>query len=158
MTNASRINGLNQRLRGLAAKLADPAHGPLRENAASLHQILQAPRQIFARLCADLCPTCSEACCGRVSRRGVLDMVDLILLATQGLTSLPQAERHDNLCPWLGQEGCALTWNARPFACLHYVCDPLQEAMSPSELDRVQTVLAQAGAARSRLLKLFLEP
>jgi hypothetical protein len=154
----SRIKSLNQRLSVLAAKLADPAYEPVREKADSLYQLLKAPREIFARLCPDLCPSCVEACCGRVSRRGVLDEADLIFLATQGIQALPRAVRNDNLCPWLGDKGCALDWNARPFACLHYVCAPLSEAMSLSELEQVRAAMAQVGDARSRLLKLFMDP
>lgn len=154
----SKIESLNQRLSALAAKLADPAYDPVRKKADSLYQLLGVPREIFARLCPDLCPTCSEACCGRVSHRGVLDEADLIFLATQGIQALTRAVRSDDLCPWLDQEGCALPWNARPFACLHYVCEPLREAMGPNDLDDVQICLAQAGGLRSNLLKLFMEP
>lgn len=156
MPSASRIKSLKQRLTGLSTKLEAPDHEPVRQKADSLYQLLEAPRQIFARLCPDLCPTCAEACCQRVSHRGVMDTADLIFLATQGIVSLPQSQRDDNLCPWLGPEGCVLTWNARPFACLHYVCAALKNSMSPTEFEKVQTRLAQAGDARSQLLKLFM--
>ena len=142
----------------LVRKLAGQAHEPARQQADSLYQLLAAPREIFARLCPELCPSCDEACCRRVSQRGVMDTADLIFLAAQGITSLPQAEREDGLCPWLSQAGCILPWNARPFACLHYLCEPLQRSMSLSEAERIRTCLTQAGDARSRLLRLFMEP
>ena len=158
MPRVPRIKSLNQRLANLAYKLADRAHEPARRNAQTLDQLLEAPREIFARLCPELCPSCGEACCRRVSYRGVMDSTDLIFLAVQGVTSLPQAEREGSLCPWLGLEGCALPWKARPFACLHYLCEPLQQSMSLNELKQVRACLAQAGDARSRLLGRFMEP
>ena len=93
-----------------------------------------------------------------MSQRGVMDTVDLIFLAAQGISSLPQIESGDKLCPWLSQKGCILPWNARPFVCLHYLCDPLQDSMKPSQLEQIRSNLAQAGDARSRLLRLFMEP
>jgi len=153
-----KVKNLNQRLNGLAAKLASRPQAQTRQSARSLYQILEAPLQIFARLCPALCPSCPEACCRRVSQRGVMDTADLIFIAAQGLSALPQAVGRDGRCPWLGEEGCILPWNARPFACLHYVCAPLQNAMSPIESEQIRASLAQAGDARSRLLKLFMEP
>lgn len=158
MSSASRVKNLNQRLAGLTSKLATPGYEPVCQSADSLYKLLEAPRDIFARLCPELCPDCEEDCCRRVSQRGVMDEADLVFLALQGITALPAAARQDGLCPWLGREGCALPWNARPFACLHYLCEPLQNAMSPHELKHVRASLTQAGDARSRLLKLFLEP
>lgn len=154
----SRINNLNQRLKVLALKLRAPLHESALQCAGSLQGILEPPLQVFARLCPELCPACPEDCCRRVSHRGVMDTPDLVFLAAQGITTLPRAARQDGLCPWLGDKGCALPWNARPFACLHYLCAPFQNAMSPAELEQIKTSLAQAGDARSRLLRLFMEP
>jgi hypothetical protein len=157
MPGGSRVNSLNRRLKGLAAGLSDMQQNGAISCARELQELLETPRRIFARFCPELCPTCAEACCGRVSHRGVMDEADLVYLAAQGVSALPQAARQDGLCPWLADAGCALSWKARPFACLHYVCEPLQNAMSPAELQQVRAALAQAGDARSHLLKLFLE-
>jgi hypothetical protein len=157
MGSVSRVHNLNQRLAGLASRLAGRPTAGLQGCAHLLYKVLAAPRRIFARLCPELCPSCEEACCQRVSHRGVMDTADLVFFALQGITALPAAARQDGLCPWLTRQGCALSWNARPFACLHYLCKPLQNAMSPSELAEVRTLLTQAGGLRSRLLKLFLD-
>lgn len=157
MSGASKINSLNRRLAVLAAKLGATGHLPALQCARELQELLETPRRTFARFCPGLCPSCDEDCCRRVSHRGVMDEADLLFLAAQGISELPQAARQDNLCPWLGHKGCALAWNARPFACLHYVCEPLQNAMSPAELQQVRAAMAQAGDARSRLLRLFMD-
>ncbi len=158
MPGASRIKSLNQRLSGLASKLSAEPYESTLQSARLLYRVLEGPRQIFARLCPDLCPSCDEACCRRVSHRGVMDTADLIFLAAQGIASLPQSVRKDGLCPWLGGEGCILPWNARPFACLHYLCNPLQKSMSHTDLEQIRASLAQAGDVRSNLLKVFMEP
>jgi hypothetical protein len=157
MPGSSRANSLNQRLAGLTARFAAREQKAALQCARDLQELLEAPRRIFARLCPELCTACLEACCRRVSHRGMMDEADLVFLAARGISELPRAARNDNLCPWLGEKGCALDWNARPFACLHYLCAPLKNAMSPAELEQVRAAMAQAGDVRSRLLTLFLE-
>lgn len=145
-------------LRQLAREMAGPEQAPARRLAAELGACLGPARQAFARLCPDLCPVCHRPCCVRISRRGLLDIADLIFFAAQEVAELPYP-RHSRLqgCPFLGEHGCNLPWRARPFACLHYVCGHLKRALSAEELRAVERSLERAAGLRTELVKSFTE-
>jgi len=122
---------------------------------ARIDALLELPRTIFARHCPSLCPTCSRSCCVRISRRGLIDTADLILmavLAPQGV-AYPRARLQG--CPFLESHGCALPWKARPYACLHYVCPHLKRVMSAEEALAVDKALVEVGELRSELVGLY---
>jgi hypothetical protein len=83
--------------------------------------------------------------------------VDLIYYAALDLRGLPYPRPRPRGCPFLENEGCALPWRARPFACLHYICARLQEALHDEELAKVEQALERAGHLRSMLFKAFLD-
>lgn len=116
---------------------------------------LEAPRRVFARHCPQLCPACSRPCCQRISKRGLLDISDLILMAALAPEGLPYPQASLQGCPFLGQGGCTLPWKVRPYACLHYVCGHLKRVMTPEEAGAVERALSEVAALRSELLGAF---
>jgi hypothetical protein len=136
--------------------LAEPGQAEARALAGELEACYQSARQAFARLCPELCPDCPDVCCLRVSPHGLLDQPDLIHYAALGLRDLPYPRPRERGCPFLEEQGCALPWRARPFACLHYVCDRLRAALSSEELAAVERALERAGALRSQMFSAFI--
>ncbi|BEQ15044.1 hypothetical protein [Desulfoferula mesophila] len=134
-----------------------PAQRPARELALRISQTLELPRRVFARHCPELCPDCARPCCARISRHGILDAADLILMAVLNPDGAPYPSARSEACPFLSPEGCELPWSARPYACLHYVCDALRRAMSPEEAQEVERALARAGELRSELVAAYTQ-
>ena len=117
---------------------------------------MQPARQAFGRLCPELCPSCQKVCCRRVSPHGLLDLVDLIYFAALDLRDLPYPRPRERGCPFLEEAGCALPWRARPYACLHYLCAPLRQALGSQESAQVWSALEQAAGLRASLHAAFL--
>ncbi|MBU1156932.1 MAG: hypothetical protein KJ921_13830 [Proteobacteria bacterium] len=140
----------------MAQELAAPAQQPARELAAQISRTLELPRRVFARHCPHLCPTCSRPCCLRISRRGLLDTADLILMAVLVPQGVPFPTARLQACPFLGGGGCELPWLARPYACLHYVCGHLKRVLTVEELAQVEAALAEVAKMRSELVGVYL--
>ena len=129
---------------------------PARALAAQLAATLAPAREAFARLCPRLCPDCREPCCRRISPHGLLDQVDLLFMAAQGLADLPAPPPVSPGCPFLAVAGCRLPWAARPFACLRYLCRPIQDALTPGDLASLAAALTRAAGLRADLAAAFL--
>ncbi|MCB2192183.1 MAG: hypothetical protein KQI62_11495 [Deltaproteobacteria bacterium] len=118
---------------------------------------MDLPRRVFARHCPNLCPSCSRPCCVRISRRGLLDTADLILMAVLVPEGVPFPAARLQACPFLGEQGCELPWLARPYACLHYVCTHLKRVMTLEETQAVDQALVRAGDLRSELVGAYTQ-
>ncbi|MCB2226448.1 MAG: hypothetical protein KQH53_07190 [Desulfarculaceae bacterium] len=137
--------------------MAAPTQAPARALVARIDARLKLPREVFARHCPSLCPKCSRPCCVRISRRGLIDTSDLILMAALAPEGLPYPSARMRGCPFLEVGGCALPWNARPYACLHYVCPHLRRAMTHAETMAVEQALVKVGNLRSELVGAYSE-
>lgn len=108
----------------------------------------------------DLCRACDGACCG--CGRNHLTLGNLLALLLQGLE--PPAPDWAAPCPWLGPAGCRLSVAWRPFNCVSFVCEAVEERLGAAgcaafyalerELRRSYEELADryAGAGRQGLL------
>lgn len=137
--------------------MAMPGQAATLALAAQLEACLGPARQVFARLCPELCPTCGKVCCLGISPHGLLDPVDLIYFAALGLNHLPYPRPREKGCPFLEEAGCALPWRARPYACLHYICPRLSAALPGPELAAVEQALVRAGELRAMLHAAFVD-
>jgi len=93
----------------------------------------------------------------RITRRGLLDTADLILMAVLVPDGVPFPTARLQACPFLGEAGCELPWLARPYACLHYVCGHLKRVMPLDELAQVEAALAEVGDLRSRMVGAYTQ-
>lgn len=137
--------------------MADPGQAATIHLAAHLEACLEPARRAFARLCPELCPACQNTCCLRISPHGLLDQVDLIYFAALGLHHLPYPRPRERGCPFLEAEGCLLPWRARPYACLHYICAPMQDTLGRREFQEVWQALDRAGQMRAELHAAFVD-
>lgn len=146
-----------RRLAMLAAQMAEPRYDRPRSLAAELETLYASVRGIFASHTPQLCPLCPKRCCLWVSRRGVMDECDLIFFAALGETSLPQAQPGSRGCPFISGRGCTLPWRTRPFACLHYVCPRLKQAVSTEDFSRLRQTFTRAAVLRTGLMRAYLK-
>lgn len=146
-----------RRQQELARELALPAQEAARELTAQISQTLTLPRRVFARHCPHLCPSCSRPCCQRISRRGLLDTADLILMAGLVPEGVPYPTARLQACPFLCETGCELPWLVRPYACLHYVCGHLRRVMTNEEAQAVERALVRAGELRAELVGAYTQ-
>jgi len=107
-----------------------------------------------------LCRECDGACCG--CGRNHLTLGNLVALLQQG--GEPPVPDWAAPCPWLGSAGCRLNVGQRPFNCVSFVCELVEEGLGEAgrtafytlekELRRVYAELAEryAGAGLQGLL------
>ena len=72
-----------------------------------------------ARLCAE----CDGVCCGCGRHHVTLANLLAYLLADE----LPPAPDPDKTCPYLGESGCRLPVARRPYNCITFFCEQLEE-------------------------------
>ena len=110
---------------------------------------------------SSLCAACGGACC----RVGRYHPTALDLLACRSTEETPVTpDFASGACPFLGAAGCRIAPSRRPFACVSFICEPIEERLSGVEVARLHQVeeelrlLREQAAARfGRLLtKSFL--
>lgn len=76
---------------------------------------------------AAVCPECTSVCCINRHSRHTFD--DMVYLAARGAHIPPStAERDDSApCHFLGDGGCRISRDVRPYRCTWYFCSPLLE-------------------------------
>ena len=130
---------------------------PVRALAAEIEAALVPARAAFARLCPRLCPDCHDPCCLRVSPHGLLDQTDVLHLAARGWRGVPEAAPAPRGCCFLRADGCALPWEARPYACLRHLCRPLQDALTESELTAITQAITRVAGMRAAMMAAFMD-
>ncbi len=109
--------------------------GPEKEwIATSLGEIEGLQQQLDALFVAaagdDLCARCRGACCGC----GHNHMTLVNLLSCLQRDDLPQPD-FTRGCPFMGDCGCLLRAGSRPFNCVTFICDTIEEQMSLGQCD-----------------------
>ncbi|MCD6525424.1 MAG: hypothetical protein J7K75_00300 [Desulfuromonas sp.] len=79
----------------------------------------------------ELCHNCLGSCC----ELGHNHMTLANLLSALLSDSLPQAD-FERTCPFLGEQGCTLDVPVRPYNCVTFICDAVENALSPEERNR----------------------
>lgn len=76
------------------------------------------------------CQNCLGSCCERGNNHMTLVNVLSGLLAR----TLPAAD-FNQTCPFLTAQGCALRVESRPFNCVTFICDTIEECLSTEDLE-----------------------
>ncbi|GAB4488577.1 MAG: hypothetical protein OHK006_19200 [Thermodesulfovibrionales bacterium] len=113
---------------------ASAAAGPAPDaTEARAREITRLTRELDAMLephTSAVCPACAEVCCrNRFCRHDAYD------LAYLRLTSAPEPVYREDVtdtdpCQFLGEQGCTIGRDLRPFRCNWFFCSPLLEQMS----------------------------
>lgn len=75
------------------------------------------------------CSACQGACCAKGHNHMVLPN----LLAYLQQDTLPPTADFSLTCPWLGPQGCVHEVGHRPYNCITFLCDKLEERLESAE-------------------------
>ena len=107
---------------------------------------------------AKICPSCPDACCGKVQH--LFDERDLIFARVLCRPDLGRRRfRRQKGCAFLLTEGCGLQPLSRPFICHRYLCPTLKALISsqtPGLLDELVDKLSVLEQLRSKLFECYL--
>jgi hypothetical protein len=104
----------------LGALLAEA--GRLKEDIVSLSDAAEG---------SAICATCGGACC----RVGRYHTTPLALLAYCAADEMPVApDFASGACPFLGAAGCRITPSRRPFTCVIFICEQIEERLSARDV------------------------
>lgn len=99
-----------------------------------LHRIADLQRQLHQLFLAadglDVCLRCAGACCGSGTHHLTLANLLALIDGGEGVPS-PDFSRS---CPWLGENGCRLSPGKRPFNCVTFVCEQIEQRLSQEQL------------------------
>ena len=110
----------------LAALLAEV--GRLKEELLSLSDAAEG---------SAICAACGGACC----RVGRYHPTPLDLLAFHAAKEIPVVpDFASGVCPFLGPAGCGIAPSKRPFTCVIFICDLIEERLSGDEVTRLHQV------------------
>lgn len=111
---------------------------PVAERAwlqARLGRIEALQEELHARFLAaggaGLCRDCSGACCA--CGRNHLTLGNLLALLLAG--EEPPVPDWTAPCPWLAADGCRLAPGRRPFNCISFLCEAVEERLGPESRD-----------------------
>lgn len=105
---------------------------PVREAAENIYLLFTEMKPFLDRACQFTCPGCVDNCCVRATIW--YDFQDLLYLYF-GPVEMPEQQIQKNVvlsgnqCSQLGDQGCKLVRQERPFICTWYFC-PDQKTMS----------------------------
>ncbi len=80
---------------------------------------------------ASLCRSCLGQCCGCGTNH--LTLANLLAFVAAG--EEPPAPDFTRTCPWLGDEGCLLEVARRPYNCVSFLCEPIEDRLAPATRD-----------------------
>ena len=78
-----------------------------------------------------VCAACEGACCAKGHNHAGLANV----LAYLQQDTLPPQPDFSVTCPWLGPRGCAHDADRRPYNCISFLCDKLEERLDKAEVE-----------------------
>ena len=76
-----------------------------------------------------ICGRCGGACCERGKNH--LTLVEMLAHLLQG-QELPSAD-FSRSCPFLGADGCRLPIDRRPFNCITFICQEIEDRLSETD-------------------------
>ncbi|MBU5637404.1 hypothetical protein KOM00_11745 [Geomonas sp. Red69] len=134
-------------------RLSDAARQNLEGHARGMVAHKEAMQQLVARAdAAAHCAGCGGACC--VRGRYHFSAVDLLVyLATAKPLFAP---RFDNgLCPFLGEPECLIPAGYRPFNCITFNCDLIEDQLTRDEVSRFYRMEQELSARYAEIRALF---
>ncbi|WP_020676989.1 hypothetical protein [Geopsychrobacter electrodiphilus] len=85
------------------------------------------------------CSDCRGDCCELGHNH--LTLANLLLLLSQEIP-VPTLD-YKKTCPLLGDQGCLLTPQQRPYACISFLCDRLEPQLSPDQISHFYALEAE---------------
>jgi hypothetical protein len=99
-----------------------------------------------------ICAACRGECCAR--GRHHFTVIDLLVHLDAGRPLLTP-DFTGNLCPWLGPAGCLMNPEYRPFNCVTFNCERVEELLDPTAHDRFYRTEGELRAVYGEIEELF---
>jgi len=135
------------------AQLPETGRDRLEQLARDMVSHKEAMQRLVARVeAARHCAGCGGACC--VKGKYHFSAVDLLVyLATRKPLFTP---RFDNgLCPFLGEPECLIPAGYRPFNCITFNCDLIEDQLTREEVSRFYRMEQELKARYASIRSLF---
>lgn len=87
---------------------------------------------------ADICRECGGVCCERGKYHLTLPDLMAILEHGEAIPS-PQFDRFPD-CPYLGERGCQMAAGHRPYTCVIFNCEQIEDRLAAAELQRFSSL------------------
>lgn len=128
---------LLQRLREEVKLLSVPETAWLKERLAVIAEVQVALDELFCKSGGlTSCAGCDGACCG--CGRHHVTLTNLLAYLLEGET--PPEPDFSLTCPYLGNAGCLLPVDRRPYNCITFFCETLEEQLDPCDRERLRTL------------------
>ena len=99
-----------------------------------------------------ICERCGGECCNRGKNH--LTVVDLLVHLNEGETIVnPVFEQR--ICPYLGEKGCQMVPEYRPYNCVTFICEQVEDLLTPLEKKRYYAMESKLRAHYEDLKLLF---
>lgn len=85
---------------------------------------------------AEACAGCDGACCG--CGRHHFTLTNLLAYLLEGET--PPTPDFNCTCPYLGNSGCRLSVSRRPYNCITFFCETLDNRLDSADRERLRTL------------------
>jgi hypothetical protein len=120
------------------ATLSPPIHARLNKCVAAIKSRKKALNEIGAGVSADeICAQCRGECCK--SGKNHVTAVDLLVYLNDGREIFTPCFEQD-ICPYLGENSCFMGPEYRPYNCVTFICERIEELLDPPEKERFYAV------------------
>ncbi len=143
---------LLQKLKCEVAALNDLEREWLKERLALIHLTQAALDKLFCKAGGVAsCTGCDGTCCG--CGRHHITLTNLLAYLFENED--PPAPDLNNTCPYLGKVGCVLPVERRPYNCITFFCDRIEDKMSPDECEQLRTLDRQLRSEYERVAERY---
>lgn len=126
-----------QRVRQEVDALGYEERGWLCERIASIEELQQSLDELFRQAGGlDSCGVCDGSCCACGKHHLTLTNLLAYLLVDE----TPPVPSFECTCPFLGQEGCLLPVARRPYNCITFFCETLEDRLNTSEQEQLRAL------------------
>ena len=121
---------------------------PVRVRVNTLARRVRETKEELARIVSQvggsaICASCRGECCA--TGKNHVTVVDLLVHFSEG-RAVPEPDFGRKSCPFLGERGCVMAPSYRPFNCIIFNCDRIEEGLEAparAELYRVERELRE---------------
>ena len=117
--------------------LGDDEKAWLRERLAVIAKIQTELDRLFCKAGGlKACMCCHGTCCG--CGRHHLTLTNLLAYLLEGET--PPQPDFSRTCPFLGEQGCLLTVDRRPYNCITFFCETLENQLPDDDCEALRSL------------------
>ena len=143
------VVALKEEYGSLAAGLRDELRryvGRIKALKRSLFLVSQAAGSL------EICRICQGDCCN--GGKNHVTVVDLLVYLSDGKEPFtPRFERE--ICPYLGKHGCLMAPEYRPYNCITFICERVEDGLGPVEKMGLQEKEKELRSLYDNLERLF---